>query len=79
MRTTISLEPDVAKRLKQEMQRTGAPFKQVVNNYLRRGFTTPEPAREPFEVKPLPISLPEGLSFDNIHQLLRELEGPFYR
>lgn len=79
MRTTITLDPDVARLLKQEMQRTGAPLKQAVNRLLLRGLTVPEPALKPFEVKPLPISLPEGLSYDNISRLIEELDGPFHK
>ena len=39
MRTTLTLDPDVEKLLEQETQRTRQPFKQVVNEALRRGLT----------------------------------------
>ena len=38
MRTTITLEPDVARLIEEEVHRTRRPFKQVVNQALRRGL-----------------------------------------
>lgn len=42
MRTTLTIDPDVQKLLEQETQRTRLPFKQVVNEALRRGLTRRE-------------------------------------
>lgn len=42
MRTTLTLDPDVEKLLEQETLRTRKPFKQVVNEALRRGLTRRE-------------------------------------
>jgi hypothetical protein len=39
MRTTLTIDPDVGKLLEQEVQRSRKPFKQVVNEALRRGLT----------------------------------------
>ena len=39
MRTTLTIDPDVEKLLEQEAQRSRKPFKQVVNEALRRGLT----------------------------------------
>ena len=44
MRTTLTIDPDVEKLLEQEAQRSRKPFKQVVNEALRRGLTR-TPAR----------------------------------
>lgn len=44
MRTTLTIDPDVGKLLEQEVQRSRKPFKQVVNEALRRGLTR-SPAR----------------------------------
>jgi hypothetical protein len=38
MRTTLTLEPDVARMLEEETHRARKPFKQVVNEALRRGL-----------------------------------------
>jgi hypothetical protein len=38
MRTTITLDPDVESMLRKEMRRSGAPFKQVLNDAIRAGL-----------------------------------------
>lgn len=79
MRTTLTLDDDVAKLLEKEQRRSGNSFKQVVNHFLRLGLTTKPPARKPFKVKPINLGLPPGLSFDNTEELLDYLEGPYRR
>ena len=76
MRTTLTLDDDVAVLLKKEARKSGEPFKQVVNRYLRLGLTNNKPARKPFVVKPMNLRLPH---FDKVEELLEELEGPDYR
>jgi hypothetical protein len=39
MRKTVTLEPDLDALIRQVMRGTGAPFKRVVNDALRRGLT----------------------------------------
>lgn len=80
MRTTLSLDDDVAAQLKQEIRRSGKSFKEAVNHYLRLGLTAgKQRVRKKFVVKPLPMGLPPGLSYDNIGELLEALEGPLHR
>jgi hypothetical protein len=69
------LDDDVASLLKKEARKSGEPFKQVVNRFLRLGLTTKPPARKPFVVKPFSLGPPAGLNFDNIGELLEVLEG----
>lgn len=77
MRTTLTLDDDVASLLKIEARKTGDPFKQVVNRYLRLGLTaSKQPARKPFKVKPMNLSLPP---FEKVEELLEYLEGPYRR
>ena len=38
MRTTVTLEPDVQKLLKDAAHRKGLPFKQVINDAVRAGL-----------------------------------------
>jgi hypothetical protein len=77
VRTTLTLDDDVASLLKKEARKSGAPFKQVVNRYLRLGLTAPkQPARKPFKVKPFNLGLPH---FTKVEELLEQLEGPDYR
>lgn len=78
MRTTLSLDHDVASLLKKEVRRSGEPFKQVVNRYLRLGLTAPKrPSRKPFKVMPINLGLPRD--FDKVEELLEYLEGPGHR
>ena len=79
MRTTLTLDDDVASLLKKEARQSGEPFKQVVNRFLRLGLTAKPPERKPFVVKPLNLHLPAGLSYDNVEELLDHLEGPYRR
>ena len=79
MRTTLTLDDDVASLLKKEARQSGEPFKQVVNRFLRLGLTAKPLERKPFVVKPMNLQLPAGLSYDNVEELLDFLEGPYRR
>jgi hypothetical protein len=83
VRTTLTLDEDVAARLKAEARRSGKPFRTVVNESLRVGLASRRrgPAPEaPFEVHARDLgSLRPGLSLDNIGDLLEATEGPLHR
>ena len=38
-----------------------------------------QPVRKKFVIKPLPMGLPPGLSYDNVEELIEALEGPLHR
>lgn len=77
MRTTLTLDNDVAALLNREMRKSGEPFKQVVNRAIRLGLTGPkQPVGKPFKVKPFNLGLPH---FTKVEELLEQLEGPDYR
>lgn len=77
MRTTLSLDDDVAQLLKKEVRRTGSSFKEAVNRFLRMGLTASrQPVRKPFRVKPWNLGLPP---FEKVEELLECLEGPDHR
>jgi hypothetical protein len=82
MRTTLTLDDDVAAKLKAESRRTGRPFREVVNEALRRGFAQ-RSARSPrhaFKVKTRDLgNLRPGLSLDNIAELIEQVEGPLHQ
>ena len=80
MRTTLSLDDDVARLLDKESRKSGASFKETVNHFLRLGLMAGKrPLRKPFVVMPRKLKLPAGQSYDNVGQLLDSLEGPAHR
>lgn len=82
MRTTLTLDDDVATKLKSRARRTGRAFKDVVNETLRHGLATaPAPGpRTPFTVKARDLGrVKPGVTFDNIGDLLEQVEGPRHR
>jgi len=76
VRTTLTLDDDVAKLLEQEVRRSGNCFKQVVNHFLRLGLTAKQSPRRPFKVNPRHLGLPP---FEKVEELLEYLEGPYHR
>jgi hypothetical protein len=74
VRTTLTLDEDIAAKLKDETRRSGRPFRDIVNETLRRGLLTRK-------AKPaVPISLPrfalglrDGIDLDNAERVLDEL------
>ena len=81
MRTTLTIDDDVAKLVEQEVRRSGDTFKGTVNRLLLQGLLAPkETAKEkPFVVTPIAMGLRPGLSYDCIAELLEEAEGPYHR
>jgi hypothetical protein len=80
VRTTLTLDDDVAKLLSREVRRSGTSFKEAVNHFLRIGLMTrKEQSRRPFVVVPRKLGLPPGLSYDNVAELLEVLEGSTHR
>ena len=80
MRTTLTLDPDVAAKARKGAARLGKPFKEVVNAALRIGLDQVlQPASaKPYRTKPRPLGLRRGLSYDNIGELLTRAEGEDY-
>jgi hypothetical protein len=76
MRTTLTLDPDVARRLELEMRRRGGSFKGLVNNALRIGLgMTDKPVRpKRFVVAPHAFGFRPGVQLDRLNQLADELE-----
>ncbi len=81
MRTTLTLDEDVAAKLKAEARRAGRPFRDVVNETLRRGLASRAVRRkEPVTLQVRDLGdLRPGLSLDNISELIEQIEGPLHR
>lgn len=78
MRTTVTLDEDVAAKLRAEARRHGKPFKQALNEALRRGLLERGRGakRRAFQVKARNLGrLHPGLSLDDIGGLLDKVEG----
>ena len=78
MRTTLTLDDDVAAKLKSLTRKSGASFKDVVNDALRRGLTAPPAASvaPPIVWNDRPLGLKPGLSLDDVWGLIEQVEGP---
>lgn len=77
MRTTLTLEEDLAAKLQELARRTGRSFKQVVNEAIRRGLSTgtkPSDETPPFEVRPKACGFRAGIDLGKLNQLVDELE-----
>ena len=82
MRTTLTLDEDVAAKLRAEARRSGRSFRDVVNDAIRRGLASRQVARAagPFKVTARDLGpLRPGLDLDNIADLLERVEGPLHR
>lgn len=63
MRTTVTIDPDTEHLLREEVARTGASFKQVLNESIRRALSDAKRDRirvEPIFSKPFPSEFLEG-------------------
>ena len=80
MRTTLTLDDDVAAKLKAEIRRSGNSFKQLVNEMLRRELNRPATKElPPFKVKARALGLRPGLSYDKVWELIEKVEGTDYK
>lgn len=73
MRTTLTLDDDVARLVEDAMHRDRRTMKAVVNEALRRGLGAPAPA-EPFQVRVHHTRLRPGIDPARMNQLADEFE-----
>lgn len=77
MRTTLTLDEDLGKRLKEIARESGRSFKEVVNDVVRRGLSTgdvPDGDSEPFRVSPKACGFKPGIDPLKLNQTYDELE-----
>lgn len=77
MRTTVTLDPDVERLLKNEAHRRGKSFKIALNEAVRQAFRNkaiPSPKRKPFVVKASPMGLRPGIDPTRLSELADEME-----
>jgi hypothetical protein len=78
----MTLDDDAAAKLKAEPRGAGRPFREIVNETLRRGLETRRATarRRAFKVTARDLgNLKPGLSLDNIAELIEHVEGSFHR
>ena len=81
MRTTLTIDSDVAARAKEAVRVTGLPFKTLINQALRVGIEAVLVPEQPktYRTEGIPMGLRKGLSYDNIAELLARTEGEDHR
>jgi len=76
VRTTLTLDPDVARLIEEEAHRQRKPIKHIVNEALRRGLSPRAGARSKrrFAVHPHRTTLRPGIDAGALNRLADELE-----
>lgn len=77
MRTTLTIDDDIGRALKDLSRHAGKSFKTVVNEVLRQGLTSgakPRVPREPFKVESARRGFVPGIDPFKLNQLVDELE-----
>jgi hypothetical protein len=82
MRTTLTIDDDVAAELERLRRAGEASLKDLVNDALRLGLremTSPPKKRKPFRTRSFDVGGVLVKNIDNIGELLAEIEGEWHR
>lgn len=82
MRTTLTLEDDVAVRLEKLRAERTDSFKAIVNDALRRGLDAieaPDDEREPYRIRPHSLGRCKLPGLDRTSEVLAWAEGEWYK
>ena len=82
MRTTLSLDDDVAALLKRVRKVRNSSLKEVVNWALREGLvkmTTPAAPRKPFRTRTVSLGRCYFASLDDVSHVLATVEGERFK
>ena len=75
MRTTVTLDPDLAAKLRALARERGVSFKEALNTALRRGLVPPDAASTgPYRLPTKPLGLRPGIDLEHALRLAGELE-----
>lgn len=75
MRTTVTIEPDLAEGLRRRARQNDTSFKSVLNDALRRGLEEHgPPAGAPFVQRSSEMGLRAGIDLTKANRLADELE-----
>lgn len=73
MRTTVTLDDDVAARLKRAARERGVSFKEALNSSVRQGLEREAPS-QPYRVPTRKLGVKPGVDLDRALALASELE-----
>jgi len=82
MRATLTLDDDVAAKLKAELSHAGRSFRETVNDTLRRRLASGRASahRQPFKIMARDLGdLKPGLCLDNVAELIERVESYLHR
>jgi hypothetical protein len=82
MRTTLTIDDDLAVQLERLRRERDASLKEIVNEALRRGLRelkSPAKKRKPFRTKPFAGMIPLVPSIDNIAETIALAEGEAFK
>jgi hypothetical protein len=75
VRTTVTLDDDLAEMLRQRARERDAPFKRVLNEAIRAGLADGARTARPYRMKPRrPLSVRPGIDLTKALQLAADLE-----
>jgi hypothetical protein len=77
MRTTLTIDDDLIRELRQKANEAGSPFKEIVNRALRAGLKEmdiPKPSK-PYKCKTFSLGYPPRADLDHALDLAEKLES----
>jgi hypothetical protein len=82
MRTTLTIDDDVAVALERMRKSRNASLKEIVNDVLRRGLkeaNAPQKPRRHFHTRSVDLGKPRLPDLDNVDEVLAIAEGEDFR
>ena len=82
MRTTLTIDDDVAVQIERLLKERDLSLKDVVNEALRRGLWAmrePAPKRKPFRTRPIPGVASTLRNVDNVAEVIAFAEGESFK
>lgn len=77
MRTTLTIDDDLARALREKAHQTGSPFKEIVNKAIRTGLEQIDKPRRrrPYKCKSYSLGYPPRADLDHALNLADRLES----
>jgi hypothetical protein len=82
MRTTLTIDDDVAALLREKRRKHGGKLKDLINEALRRGLAPSDPPskrRRPFRTRAVSLGVCRVASLDDVAEALAVGEGDAFR